>query len=49
MQPHAIITPLKAIRMPLDGYGYVIVRVRGVRFHGWCYLAVCVPSAPRGE
>lgn len=30
---------------PLDGIGMRIVVVQGVRYHGWCYLTVCAPSA----
>lgn len=33
---------------PLDGQGYRTCVVRGVRYHGWCYLTVCAPSAPKG-
>lgn len=32
---------------PLDGIGYRIVVVKSIRYHGWCYLTVCAPSAPK--
>lgn len=34
---------------PLDGTGYRVVVVKGVRYHGWCYLTVCAPGAPKAE
>jgi hypothetical protein len=36
-------TPLTAPRIPTP-----TVVVRGVRYHGWCYITVCAPTATKG-
>lgn len=41
-------TDCSVCKTPLDGQGMRIVLVRGVRYHAYCYLTVCAPSAPKG-
>lgn len=33
---------------PLDGLGIRVCVVQGVRYHAYCYLTVCAPTAPKG-